>query len=563
MNIKRAKEEISNTVQAYLEKDEQGRYLIPAIRQRPLLLLGAPGIGKTQIMEQIARECRIGLVSYTITHHTRQSAVGLPFIREESFGGKAYSVTEYTMSEIIASVYRKIEQEKLTEGILFIDEINCVSETLAPTMLQFLQCKTFGNQAVPQGWIIVAAGNPPEYNKSVRDFDMVTLDRVRRMEVEPDYAVWKEYARAQHINDALLSYLELRPQSFYRVQTDVDGMRFVTARGWEDLSNLLDAYTRLQLPVDEEVIQEFLQHGEIAKDVAAYLDLYRKYQDDYGITEILAGNASSEIYQRLQRASFDERLSVVNLLLSGLNRGFMAVAEIKMVTDLWYEFLGNYRQKMTDAVEKEQSKEGGMQEDSGEKVQGKDCTTDVEQEAIGRTKQGNKQGEKAGLRKEGVKGNRKNDEIYQVQLERMEEEYERDCQSGFLTRKEQRCREMLFENLRQWKPVQTEDAEQSFQAAKEGFDQMQERLIAKEDETMEELEHAFSFMGSAFGEGQEMVVFVTELTMGTESSSFLQDNLSESYQNYNQKLLVGSRKADILSRLAEDEIRAGEHIRDF
>ena len=44
-------------------------------------------------------------------------------------------------------------------------------------MLQFLQCKTFGNQAIPEGWLIVAAGNPPEYNKSVRDFDMVTLDR--------------------------------------------------------------------------------------------------------------------------------------------------------------------------------------------------------------------------------------------------------------------------------------------------------------------------------------------------------------------------------------------------
>ena len=75
------------------------------------------------------------------------------------------------MSEIIASVYDKMEATGIREGILFIDEINCVSETLAPAMLQFLQCKTFGNQQVPSGWIIVAAGNPPEYNKSVRDFD--------------------------------------------------------------------------------------------------------------------------------------------------------------------------------------------------------------------------------------------------------------------------------------------------------------------------------------------------------------------------------------------------------
>ena len=124
MNIREAKEEIINTVRAYLSKDETGAYRIPSVRQRPVLLMGPPGIGKTQIMEQAARELRIGLVAYTITHHTRQSAVGLPFIREETFEGAVYSVTEYTMSEIIASVYRKIRENGQREGILFIDEIN-------------------------------------------------------------------------------------------------------------------------------------------------------------------------------------------------------------------------------------------------------------------------------------------------------------------------------------------------------------------------------------------------------------------------------------------------------
>ena len=88
MNIKRAKQEIKNTIQAYLLKDEFGNYVIPSIRQRPVLLIGAPGIGKTQVMEQIARECQVGLVAYTITHHTRQSAVGLPFISKKEYGGR-------------------------------------------------------------------------------------------------------------------------------------------------------------------------------------------------------------------------------------------------------------------------------------------------------------------------------------------------------------------------------------------------------------------------------------------------------------------------------------------
>lgn len=88
MNIKRAKQEIIDSVEAYLLKDEYGEYVIPQIRQRPILLWGAPGIGKTQIMEQVARACGIGLVAYTITHHTRQSAIGLPFISRKEYGEK-------------------------------------------------------------------------------------------------------------------------------------------------------------------------------------------------------------------------------------------------------------------------------------------------------------------------------------------------------------------------------------------------------------------------------------------------------------------------------------------
>ncbi len=58
MNIKRAKQEIKDAVEAYLLKDAFGEYQIPAIRQRPILLMGPPGIGKTQVMEQIAKEMR-------------------------------------------------------------------------------------------------------------------------------------------------------------------------------------------------------------------------------------------------------------------------------------------------------------------------------------------------------------------------------------------------------------------------------------------------------------------------------------------------------------------------
>ena len=132
MNIQKAKDHIKNAMTAYFTKDEYGRYVIPIEKQRPVFLMGPPGIGKTAIMEQIASELDVALISYSMTHHTRQSALGLPFIVKKNYGGTEFDISEYTMSEIIASVYEMMESTEKKEGILFLDEINCVSETLAP-----------------------------------------------------------------------------------------------------------------------------------------------------------------------------------------------------------------------------------------------------------------------------------------------------------------------------------------------------------------------------------------------------------------------------------------------
>ena len=348
MDIKRAKQEVENAVEAYLLKDEQGEYRIPEIRQRPVLLMGPPGIGKTQIMEQIAKELKIGLVAYTITHHTRQSAVGLPFIKEREYGGKTYSVTEYTMSEIIASVYEKMEKTGMKEGILFLDEINCVSETLAPTMLQFLQCKTFGNQKIPAGWVIVAAGNPPEYNKSVREFDVVTLDRLKKIEIEANFPVWKEYAYRQGLHPAVISYLELRKENFYRIENTVDGKYFVTARGWEDLSQLIQVYELLGKTVDREVVTQYLQHRIVAKDFANYLELYYKYKKDYNVEDILEGQWDKNTLRKIGAASFDEHLSIISLLNGKLGEMFRDTFRMDAYVTKLYEYLVYFREHQED-----------------------------------------------------------------------------------------------------------------------------------------------------------------------------------------------------------------------
>ena len=318
MNIKEAKAEVKRTIKAYLTKDKYGRYIIPQHKQRPVFLLGAPGIGKTEIMSQIASELNIPMLSYSMTHHTRQSAIGLPIIKKKNYGGKEYDISEYTMSEIIASVYNMIESTGKDTGILFLDEINCVSETLSPIILQFLQYKVFGGHKVPDGWIVVTAGNPPEYNNSVHEFDIVTWDRLKRIEVEPDFDVWKEYAYEVGVHPSIITYLETKKKNFYHIEQNVDGKSFVTARGWDDLSRIIQVYEAAGEPVDKHLIAQYIHNEKIARDFGVYYDLYKKYKSDYHVEDIISGKYGQELIDRSSNAEYDEKFSLLGLLIEVL-----------------------------------------------------------------------------------------------------------------------------------------------------------------------------------------------------------------------------------------------------
>ena len=269
-------------------------------------------------MEQVAQDLDIALVSYSMTHHTRQSALGLPFISHKNYQGQEFDISEYTMSEIIASVYETMERTGKKEGILFLDEINCVSETLAPSMLQFLQYKTFGKHRIPRGWVVATAGNPPQFNRSVREFDIVTMDRLKVLEIEADYDTWRRYGVNRGIHGSILTYLDIKKNDFYVIENTVDVKSFVTARGWEDLSDTLYLYEENDFPVDETLIGQYLRNKRICREFASYYDLYQKYKKDYRVHQILSGNADSEIKNRAKHAGFDERLSLMGLLLDAL-----------------------------------------------------------------------------------------------------------------------------------------------------------------------------------------------------------------------------------------------------
>lgn len=505
MNIKQAKDYIENTVRLYLKKDEFGEYRIPVVRQRPVFLLGAPGIGKTAVMEQIAQELNIALVSYSMTHHTRQSALGLPFISHREYQGVKFDVSEYTMSEIIASIYEVMENSGITEGILFLDEINCVSETLAPSMLQFLQYKVFGRHKVPDGWVIVTAGNPPEYNKSVREFDVVTMDRMKVLEVEPDYKVWKEYAQHKGLHAAVLNFLELKKDYFYKIETTVNGKSYVTARGWVDLSEILALYEEEGMKVDETLVEQYLRNERIVKEFTAYYDLFNKYKKEYQTEEILEGTAKAQTAERARVAAFDERLSLLGMLI---DKVISEIRENMEISDYLVELLKNLK-AIKAAVEKS--------DESPERAVGVD-------------------------------------QMLEAQIQGRNKLMESARMAGSLSEAERRKGRRLIRFMEEEKKKLLMDGisegKEAFAFLKAAFDSETMELKNQTARTGRRLENLFIFTENAFPEGNEMLILVTELTVNNDSARFIGQFGCPAYQRHSNDLMLSERGNSLQDEIA-------------
>ncbi len=505
MTIQQAKDYIKNDVNLYLKKDEYGEYRIPIVRQRPIFLLGAPGIGKTAIMEQVAAELSIALVSYSMTHHTRQSALGLPFIRHEEYEGMEYDVSEYTMSEIIASIYEVMRDSGIKEGILFLDEINCVSETLSPSMLQFLQYKVFGRHRVPDGWVIVTAGNPPEYNKSVREFDVVTMDRLKVLEVEPDYDTWKKYARERQIHNAVLNFLEIKKDYFYHMEMTVKGRSYVTARGWEDLAAIIDLYEEEGLKVDETLVGQYIINDKIVKEFTAYYDLYKKYKENYQLDEILNGNATEEAKLRGSRATFDERLSVLGMLMDMIQS---EIKETMLDSDYLMELM-------------------------------------VPLKAVKKAAASNDAEEVAKLLKKQESGRRT----------LMENLARANSLSVVDKRKHRAIANFLKKSAEHVDAMESAEhahtGEEAFETVKIMFDKEVENMQKQTEKVKKRLNNLFAYVKAAFQEGNEMLLLVTELTVNDYSSRFISQFGCEDYQRASKELMLTERQNNIQAEINE------------
>ena len=338
---------------------------------------------------------------------------------------------------------------------------------------------------------------------------MVTLDRVKRIDVEEDFAVWKEYARRKGLHGAVVSYLDIKKENFYRIETTADGLQFATARGWEDLSELLFAYEKLGLRADREVVGQYIQMPRIAKDFANYLDLYYKYQKTYHVEDILRGTWETITSLELREAPFDEKLSVMGLVVARLSEmarntrrqdalaetlhGDLTVFKEQIVQASPADVLGNLIWKRREKMR--QAKEAGQQDKE---------RRDLDQRAVNTLEE-----YKARLVREGA-----------------------------------------------------ETADAAMEAVRTWFAQEVERRSALGAEAGTSFDNAFRFLEQTFGDSQELVLFVTEITAGYDTSWFVENFGCDAYFRHNRELLFDDTRHRIRQEIAAAKAAEREEPND-
>ena len=222
------------------------------------MLWGAPGVGKSSIVAQVAKENKMELVDLRLSQLAPTDLRGLPVAKD---GKSTWYPPEFLPTD--------------GRGILFLDEINMAPPTLQGIAQQLVLDRRVGNYEIPKGWLVWAAGNRKEDRASVFDMPAPLANRFLHFEVQINFDSFRSWALNNSIDEKILAFLAFRPDLLHKRNPSQPA--WPSPRSWEMASKLYNAQLSLAPAVGEAVEGEF----------AAFLQVYENIPD---LGKIIGGN---------------------------------------------------------------------------------------------------------------------------------------------------------------------------------------------------------------------------------------------------------------------------------
>lgn len=167
----------------------------------PALLIGPPGVGKTEAVAQVAAQRGIGYIPFDLSLREPVDMRGLPHVDLKA------GTTRWLAPAELPDVKRHGER-----GILALEEINTASQSMQTTALALLQERRVGEYRLPDGWVCVATGNRLADKGYAQRMGTPMKNRFSTFEVAPDQKVWRKWAVANGVHPMMVAFSDFKPQ---------------------------------------------------------------------------------------------------------------------------------------------------------------------------------------------------------------------------------------------------------------------------------------------------------------------------------------------------------------
>ena len=212
------------------------------------MIWGPPGIGKSSIVAQIARQQKMGFIDVRLSQLAPTDLRGLPVAED---GISKWYPPEFLPTE--------------GKGILFLDELNMAPPAMQGMAQQLILDRKVGNYTVPPNWFVWAAGNRKEDRAAVFDMPTPLANRFLHLKVEPDFDSFKEYAIASKLHEQIIAFLSYRPTLLHKL--DPQQPAWPSPRSWEMASKLHSVGLDTIPAIGEETTAEFKAYIAVYKNL--------------------------------------------------------------------------------------------------------------------------------------------------------------------------------------------------------------------------------------------------------------------------------------------------------
>ena len=226
----------------------------------PVFLWGPPGIGKSSIVAQIAKEENISYIDLRLSLLDPTDLRGIPF----------FSTKEETAIWAPPSFLPDGSQEK---GILFLDELNTAAPMVQASAYQLILDRKIGEYTLPEGWAIVAAGNRESDRGVVFRMAAPLANRFVHLEMDVNVDDWRTWAVGAGIDASIIAFISHRPDALFTF-AQTDSRAFATPRTWEYVNHIISSEPEADLimpmvsgAIGEELAASFLGFRSVAGEL--------------------------------------------------------------------------------------------------------------------------------------------------------------------------------------------------------------------------------------------------------------------------------------------------------